>query len=278
VQARRSWVAVAAGVVALAIPGSAAADPILDANCPGPSTGLINQPGLSRAAQTFTAQTTGALVRGEAEVDKFPMSVGDYAMQIAPVDGSGAPTNTVLAHTAIPNGTVPTGISTLVGVFEAPAIIEAGQQYALVLSRAPAGFGWRLRDDNPCAGSSFSSLDQTSTWAQAMDIDRMFSVFVEPAPQPAPFDSAPPHAAITKGPKDRTKKKTATFEFTGTDARAVADFECSLDGEVTRACSSPVTYEVKTGKHTFQVQAIDEAGNVGPPATDTWKRKKKRKR
>jgi hypothetical protein len=33
---------------------------------------------------------------------------------------------------------------------------------------------------------------------------------------------------------------------------------------------------VKKGKHTFQVQAIDEAGNVGSPATDTWKRKKKK--
>jgi hypothetical protein len=35
---------------------------------------------------------------------------------------------------------------------------------------------------------------------------------------------------------------------------------------------------VKKGKHTFQVQAIDQAGNLSSPATDTWKRKKKRKK
>jgi large repetitive protein len=277
VQARRSWIAVAAGLVALAIPASAAADPVLAANCPGPATGVINQPGASRAAQTFTAQTTGSLVRGEAEVDKFAMSTGDYVMQIASVDGSGTPTNTVLAHTAIPNGTVPAGISTIVGVFEAPAIVEAGQQYALVLTRSPAGFGWRLHEDNPCAGSSFSSVDQTSAWAEAMDVDRVFSVFVEPASQPAPSDSAPPNATIISGPKDKTRKKTATFEFGGTDTRAIASFQCSLDGEAPRACSSPVTYEVKKGKHTFQVRAIDQAGNVGSPAIDDWKLKRKRK-
>jgi hypothetical protein len=269
---------VVVGLVVAPFPTPAAADPVLDAGCPGPATSVINQPGATRAAQTFTAQTTGSLVRGEAEIDKFSMSVGDYAMQIAAVDGSGTPTNTVLAHTAIPNGTVPVGTSTIVGMFEAPAIVEAGQQYALVLTRAPAGFGWRLHEDNPCAGSSFSSVDQTSTWAEAMDFDRVFSVFVEPAPQPTTFDSAPPNTAITSRPKDKTKKKTATFEFTGTEARAIASFGCSLDGEAFRDCSSPVTYKVKKGKHTFQVQAIDEAGNVGVPATDDWKVKKKKRK
>jgi hypothetical protein len=42
------------------------------------------------------------------------------------------------------------------------------------------------------------------------------------------------------------------------------------------SCTSPHTVKVKIGRHTFQVQAIDEAGNVGTPATDTWKRKKKK--
>jgi hypothetical protein len=79
-----------------------------------------------------------------------------------------------------------------------------------------------------------------------------------------------------RGPKNKTKKNTASFEFAGSDARAISDFECSLDREAFRARSSPYTVKVKPGKHTFQVRAIDQAGNVGPPATDTWKRKKKK--
>jgi hypothetical protein len=93
-----------------------------------------------------------------------------------------------------------------------------------------------------------------------------------------PADAAAPHATITKGPKNKTKKKTATFEFTGTDTRAIASFECRLDGAQFATCISPHTVRVKKGKHTFHVRAIDQAGNVGSPATDDWKVKKKKKK
>jgi hypothetical protein len=82
-------------------------------------------------------------------------------------------------------------------------------------------------------------------------------------------DHVLPGATITKGPKDKARKKTATFEFTGTDTRAVASFQCKLDGAAFAPCTSPHTVNVKKGKHTFQVRAIDGAGNVGSPATDT---------
>jgi hypothetical protein len=102
------------------------------------------------------------------------------------------------------------------------------------------------------------------------------------APSPPPDggggdgDTNPPNATITGKPKDKTKKKIATFEFTGTDARVVAGFQCKLDTGAFAPCTSPHTVKVKKGKHTFQVQAIDQAGNVSSPATDTWKRKKKK--
>jgi hypothetical protein len=92
------------------------------------------------------------------------------------------------------------------------------------------------------------------------------------------LECVPPTTTITKGPRDKTRKRTATFEFTGADVRAVAAFECSLDGAPFAACISPHTVKVKKGKHIFQVRATDGAGNTGAPATDTWKRKKKRKK
>jgi hypothetical protein len=91
-------------------------------------------------------------------------------------------------------------------------------------------------------------------------------------------DTSSPSAQITSGPKNKTKKKRATFEFTGTDPRAIAGFQCKLDARAFAPCTSPHTVKVKKGKHTFQVQAIDQAGNVGPPAADAWKRKKKRRK
>jgi hypothetical protein len=97
------------------------------------------------------------------------------------------------------------------------------------------------------------------------------------APPGVPPDTALPTATITAGPKNRTKKKKAKFEFTGTDARAIASFECSLDGAAFATCTSPHKVKVKKGKHTFEVRAVDDAGNVGTPASDDWKRKKKRR-
>ena len=34
--------------------------------------------------------------------------------------------------------------------------------------------------------------------------------------------------------------------------------------------------EVKKGQHTFEVRAVDQAGNVGAHASDSWTRKKKK--
>jgi|SRR6266511_5557923 len=93
-----------------------------------------------------------------------------------------------------------------------------------------------------------------------------------------PGDIAAPETTITKKPKNKTKKKRATFEFTSTEPDAT--FDCVLDGKSTfKPCTSPLTVKVKKGKHSFSVQATDAAGNLdGTPATDSWKVKKKKKK
>ena len=92
-------------------------------------------------------------------------------------------------------------------------------------------------------------------------------------------DHSAPDTAITAGPNSRTKKKRAKFEFSGSDARAVAGFQCSVDGAEFNACASPFTVRVKMGRHTFSVSAVDANGNVdAAPAADAWKVKKKKKK
>jgi hypothetical protein len=48
-------------------------------------------------------------------------------------------------------------------------------------------------------------------------------------------------------------------------------FECSLDAGPFAPRSSLYTVKAKKGKHTFQVEAIDQRGNVGVPVTADWK-------
>jgi hypothetical protein len=139
-------------------------------------------------AQTFTALHTGTLVRAQvAEIEKVEFG-GDFQAQILPVDASGTPVNGPLATTRIPDASVPVGISTLSVTFGSPANVTAGQQYALVVSRLSAasgvGFGYRDRNDNPCAGQEFFSDTQVGGWsAGGPQYDLIFSTFVNPTNQ-----------------------------------------------------------------------------------------------
>lgn len=94
-----------------------------------------------------------------------------------------------------------------------------------------------------------------------------------------PTDSTTPETTITKRPKNRTTKKTATFGFTSSEAGST--FECRLDRNLGFSpCASPKTVlKVGRGKHSFEVRAKDRAGNTdATPASDQWKvTKKKRK-
>jgi len=90
-------------------------------------------------------------------------------------------------------------------------------------------------------------------------------------------DCDPPETQITAGPKDKTKKKQATFQFSSNEPGAA--FECALDGAAFSPCVSGQTYKVKKGKHSFQVRSTDAAGNVdASPASDDWKVKKKKRK
>jgi hypothetical protein len=90
-------------------------------------------------------------------------------------------------------------------------------------------------------------------------------------------DSTPPETTIAKGPKDTTKKKTATFIFSSSEPGST--FECRLDGNLGFSpCTSPQKVrKISLGKHTFEVRATDQAGNTeAAAATDQWRVKKRK--
>jgi hypothetical protein len=206
-------VALAIGLAALAAPSAASAQAVPDASCTSPSVGVIGQPGNNRGAQTFTAQNTGALTRAQVEIDKVG-NPGDWNLSINSVDGSGAPTDTVLGATTVPDASVPDGVGTITGDFASPATVTAGQQYALVFAR-PASDTLRIRYSvvNACPGDAFFSSSQTGPFDYVCvnpDVcDLVFSVFVEP-PNPQSVPAVPPTgmraAALKKCHKKKSKK------------------------------------------------------------------------
>lgn len=84
-----------------------------------------------------------------------------------------------------------------------------------------------------------------------------------------------PDTKIDKGPKKKTKKKKAKFEFSSTTAGVT--FECSVDGKTFAPCTSPFEVKVKKGKHEFEVRAVLAGVVDGSPAEQDWKVKKPKK-
>jgi hypothetical protein len=279
------WFAAVASAVLVVIPAAPApAQEALAASCApqvGGNSAVVT--GGHARAQTFTPSISGRLTSAQVVVARNSIGpVAPFELQIRALDpGTGEP-DAVLASTTVPDDSVPqTMTAPILGVLATPVNVAAGQDYALLVTRS-AEYSLE-RTSLGCPGTFWFASSGSGPWSSSAVLDMVFSVFVtpaqaEPEPEPQPGDSNPPGAQITKSPKDKTKKKTATFEFTGTDARAVASFQCKLDAGAFAACTSPHTVKVKKGKHTFQVQAIDQAGNIGSPATDNWKVKKKRKK
>jgi hypothetical protein len=62
-----------------------------------------------------------------------------------------------------------------------------------------------------------------------------------------------------------------TFRFSGTDNNSIAAYECSRDSGGFAQCTSPVTYSVPPGAHSFRVRAVDNSGFRDlTPASFTW--------
>ena len=74
-------------------------------------------------------------------------------------------------------------------------------------------------------------------------------------------------------PKGFMRLSNANREIWVSDHYRMRDFQCKLDGGAWKACSSPKTYRnLKKGRHTIRVRAIDKVGNVdASPAVKTFR-------
>jgi hemolysin type calcium-binding protein/putative glycosyl hydrolase/Big-like domain-containing protein len=85
-------------------------------------------------------------------------------------------------------------------------------------------------------------------------------------------DTTAPKATITAGPPEGSTSgaRTPTFRFASTEPDVT--FSCRLDAAGFAPCSSPYTTPtLADGEHSFHVRAIDQAGNLGQPATRSWR-------
>jgi hypothetical protein len=84
-------------------------------------------------------------------------------------------------------------------------------------------------------------------------------------------DLTPPNTTIDSSPPSPSGNATPTFTFSSNEPGST--FECRIDGGSWTSCSSPdtISLALTQGSHTFDVRAIDPAGNTDPtPASYTW--------
>jgi hypothetical protein len=128
-------------------------------------------------------------------------------------------------------------------------------------------------------GAAFASCATPFTTASLPEGDHAFAVRAKTADgedaSPAEYawriDLTAPQTAIHTGPSSGTPSTSATFTFSSNEGDAT--YQCQLDGSGFSACTSPHTRSSLTPgvSHTFQVRAIEAAGNLdATPASWTW--------
>ena len=75
-------------------------------------------------------------------------------------------------------------------------------------------------------------------------------------------DKTPPDTSFKKKPKKKSDDDTPTFKALSNEPGST--FQCKVDKKPFEACKAKTTFDLKPGKHTVKVAAVDPAGNVDP--------------
>ena len=85
-------------------------------------------------------------------------------------------------------------------------------------------------------------------------------------------DTTGPAVTISSGPANGSTSADPSPSFSFGSDESGARFGCQLDSGGFAPCSSPYAASgLAGGQHSFQVRAIDQAGNIGPAETRTWR-------
>jgi Ca2+-binding RTX toxin-like protein len=208
-------------------PNAASAQEALAASCEPPRED--ESEGWAYVAQVFTPQLSGPLTR--AEIDVTHSGTADYVIEIRVVDGvSLKPSSAVVATTAVPGTSVPSGNSVISASFPNPVNVGAGISYALVVHRtANLSVGFRFGDDCPGGAAWFGNAAGTDAWISGA-YDMVFRVFVtlpQATPPPPPPPTTVPAPPTCKGKAATIVGTNGPDTLTGTPA---ADVIAALGG------------------------------------------------
>lgn len=276
-----------------------------------PTTEILSSPAALSAGADATFEFTGAdggsgVASYQCSIDGgsfaactspttyTDLSDGDHTLAVRAIDGAGTVDTTPATHSWTIDTTAPdTTIDT------APPLLTNSAAAVFTFSGDDgAGSGvesFQCSFDGAAAGvcsspQAFLAIVPGEHTFQVWATDNAGNADATPASFTWFIDAEPPATSITDGPAALTLDTTAEFIFDGSDSGALGSkpaagkpgpdqvipvglsFECSLDAAAFTACVSPQQYSgLAQGEHTFEVRAVDPAGNADPtPEAYTW--------
>jgi hypothetical protein len=211
---------------------------------------------------------------GASHTPATALADGTHTFSVRALDQAGnidasAATRSFSVDTQAPNATITSGPSGPTN--------DSTPTFAFSSSQSGSTFQCRLDSAAfaPCSGPAATHTPATplaegAHTFEVRAVDAAGNVDPSPAARSFSVDLQAPDTTITSGPSGGTTNRRPSFAFSSTEAGST--FQCRLDSANFAACNSPKTYSTQPfGTHTFQVRAMDPAGNVDPiPASRTF--------
>lgn len=183
---------------AVAIAGPAVAVGTLDQSVTGTTVGWLTTTSVSPVAQSFTAGLSGTLDRVTLSLMRSG-TPGSWVVEIRTVS-AGKPSTTVLASEALPQSAVLTSFTDVAIDFTTPAVINAGTQYAIVISIPTLQPSWNVirwgiePGELLTTGKSFAAI----SWNENPGYDLRFASYVTVPSTPSPTQTPTPTPTSTQ--------------------------------------------------------------------------------
>ncbi|HET6166547.1 MAG TPA: FG-GAP-like repeat-containing protein [Marmoricola sp.] len=224
----------------------------------------------SEAGSTFECGVNGGFTPCTSPYTTAGLGDGDLTFQVRARDAAGNLDATPASRSFTIDRNPPT---TSITSGPSGATGDSTPTFGFTSPESDVTFECRVDD------AAFEACTTPHTTAQLDDGEHVFYVRaidsvgnVDPIPAAGAFtvDTVAPDTTIRSGPTGVTSDNTPTFGWEYTDD--VLAHECRVDDDPFAACESPETTDaLSDGQHTFELRAIDGAGNIDPtPASRTF--------
>lgn len=207
------------------------------------------------ATRTWTVDRTPPVVTVAAPIDGATMNAASWGASCGTTAGiCGSATDPAdIGEVRVAVLQVATG-----RYWNGAAYAATTAQYLL----ATGGTSWTLPLPLPPDG-------RYQAFVRARDVPGNQTAGVGVRPSFAVDTNVPAAPVLTTSPEEVTIDEAAAFRFEG--ARADLTFECSLDGQPFRTCTSPQDYRsLARGEHCFAVRSRDGIGRTSATASRCW--------